>query len=119
MSWLPNYKELERAVGGHNWLDMMIVYFDDYAYEQREFTRRLNVLIGEMNEACIDRMAFVQELRSVAGESVPAKTVVSLEEMMNKEGSIECQLADLVNEGRELVHEIEFFVGKLMRNARS
>ncbi|GJR63058.1 hypothetical protein Tco_1505220 [Tanacetum coccineum] len=54
-----------------------------------EFTRRLNGLIGEMNEACVDRMAFVQELQSVAGESMPAKTAVFLEEMMNKEGSRE------------------------------
>nr|GEU90481.1 zf-BED domain-containing protein [Tanacetum cinerariifolium] len=85
----------------------------------REFTRRLNGLIGEMNEACADRIAFVQELWSVPGESVPAKTAVFLEEMMNKEGGRECQLADLVNEGREMVREIKFFMGKLMRNARS
>ncbi|GJV97350.1 hypothetical protein Tco_1548927 [Tanacetum coccineum] len=83
MSWLPKCEELERAVGGHNWLDMMI------------------------------------ELQSVAGESMPAKTAVFLEEMMNKEGSRECQLADLVNEGREMFCEIEFFVGKLMRDARN
>ncbi|GJY88079.1 hypothetical protein Tco_0502707 [Tanacetum coccineum] len=84
----------------------------------REFTRRLNGLIGEMDEACADRIAFVRELLSVAGESVPTKTVVFLEEMMNKEGSREWQLADLVREGRERVREIEFFVGKLMRDAR-
>ncbi|GKB38866.1 hypothetical protein Tco_0883808 [Tanacetum coccineum] len=97
---------------------MMIVNFDEYTYEQREFNRRLNGLIGEMNEACAGRIAFVRELRSVAGESVPAKTTVFLEEMMNKEGSIEWQLADLVREGRERVHEIELFMGKLMRDAR-
>nr|GEW97759.1 hypothetical protein [Tanacetum cinerariifolium] len=113
MAWLPKCEELERVIGERNWLDMMIVYFDEYAYEQREFTRRLNGLIGEMNEACADRIAFVQELRSVAGEFVPAKTAVFLEEMMNKEGSRECQLADLVNEGREMVREIEFFIDAL------
>ncbi|GKA47730.1 hypothetical protein Tco_0740613 [Tanacetum coccineum] len=90
MTWLPKCKELERAVGGRNWLDMMIVYFDEYAYEQREFTRRLNGLIGEMNEACADKMAFVQELQSVAVESVPAKTAVFLEQMMNKEALLIC-----------------------------
>nr|GEU97983.1 hypothetical protein [Tanacetum cinerariifolium] len=71
---------------------------------QREFTRRLNGLIGEMNEACADRMAFVQELQSVVGESVPAKTVVFLEQMVNKEGSRECQLADLVTEANYKVY---------------
>ncbi|GJZ17371.1 hypothetical protein Tco_0553494 [Tanacetum coccineum] len=95
MAWLPKCEELERVVGGRNWLDMMIVYFDEYA------------------------MAFVQELQSVAGESVPAKTAVFLKQMMNKEGSRECQLADLVTEAREMVREIELFVGKLMRDARS
>ncbi|GJT04798.1 hypothetical protein Tco_0839260 [Tanacetum coccineum] len=97
---------------------MMIFYFDEYAYEQRKFTRRLNGLIGEMNEACADRIAFVRELCSVAGESVPTKTAVFLEEMMNKESSREWQLANLVREGRERVREIEFFMGKLMRDAR-
>ncbi|GJV59840.1 hypothetical protein Tco_1465940 [Tanacetum coccineum] len=82
MAWLPKYEELERAVGGRNWLDMMI------------------------------------ELQSVADESVPAKTAVFLEEMMNKESSREWQLADLVREGRERVREIKFFVGKLMYDAR-
>nr|GEV40139.1 hypothetical protein [Tanacetum cinerariifolium] len=54
----------------------------------------------------------------MVGESVPAKSAVFLEEMMNKEGSRECQVADLVNEGREMVRENEFYVGKLMRDAR-
>ncbi|GJR68310.1 hypothetical protein Tco_0014375 [Tanacetum coccineum] len=81
MAWLPKCEELERAVAG--------------IYSSTEWVD------GEMNEACADRIAFVQELRSVSGESVPAKTAVFLEEMMNKEGSREWQLADLVKEGRE------------------
>nr|GEV29776.1 hypothetical protein [Tanacetum cinerariifolium] len=95
MEWLPKCKDLERAVDRRNWLDMMIVYFDEYAYEQREFVRRVNRLICEMNEACAYRMDFVRELRSVTGKSVPAKTGVFLEEMMNKEGNREWQLDDL------------------------
>nr|GEW64822.1 hypothetical protein [Tanacetum cinerariifolium] len=58
-----------------------------------------------------DRIAFVQELQSVVGESVPAKTVVFFKEMMNKEGSRECQLADLVNE--EFVPGKIGFIGEL------
>ncbi|GKB17405.1 hypothetical protein Tco_0851328 [Tanacetum coccineum] len=96
----------------------MIVYFDEYAYEQREFALRVNRLNGEMNEACTDRMDFVLEIRSVAGETVPAKTAMFLEEMMNKEGSREWQLVDLEMEAKERVREIEFFVGKLMRDTR-
>ncbi|GKB17595.1 hypothetical protein Tco_0851518 [Tanacetum coccineum] len=118
MEWLPKCKELEKVVGGRNWLDMMVVYFDEYAYEQREFACRVNRLIGEMNEACADRMAFVRELRSVAGETIPAKTAAFFKEMLNKEGTIEWQLADVQREAKERVHKIEFFVGKLMRDAR-
>ncbi|GJU21624.1 hypothetical protein Tco_1154966 [Tanacetum coccineum] len=119
MEWLPKCKELEKAVSGRNWLDMMVVYFDEYAYEQREFACRVNRLIGEMNEACADRMAFVRELRSVAGETIPAKTAAFFKEMLNKEGTIEWQLADVQREAKERVHKIEFFVGKLMRDARA
>ncbi|GJU19740.1 hypothetical protein Tco_1153082 [Tanacetum coccineum] len=117
MTWLPKCKELERAVGGRNWLDMMIVYFDEYAYEQREFTRRLNGLIGEMNEACADRMAFVQELWSVAGESVHAKTV---REIVDKEGlawqiNALCDTLTTVIDGRwAFIEELEMLAYKFV-----
>ncbi|GKA42126.1 hypothetical protein Tco_0734786 [Tanacetum coccineum] len=83
MESLPMCKKLERAVGKHNWLDMMIVYFDDYASGQRDFARRLNWLVGEMNE-----------------------------------GSREWELRNLEKEAKETIREIEFFVGKLMRDVR-
>ncbi|GKD71112.1 hypothetical protein Tco_1325202, partial [Tanacetum coccineum] len=118
MEWLPKCEELEKVVGGHNWLDMMIVYFDEYTYEQREFACRVNRLIGEMNEACANRIAFVWELQSVTGETVPAKTAAFLEVMMNKEGTIVWQLAYVQREAKERVCEFEFFVGKLMHDAR-
>ncbi|GJR26838.1 hypothetical protein Tco_1103070 [Tanacetum coccineum] len=63
----------------------MIVYFDGYASEQRDFALRVNRLV---------------------------------EEMMDKEGSKELQLRDLEKEAKERVREIEFFVGKLMRDVR-
>ncbi|GJZ40718.1 hypothetical protein Tco_0587604 [Tanacetum coccineum] len=79
MEWLPKCEELERA----------------------KFDLRVNGLIGEMNEACANRMAFVRKLWSVPSESVPTKTAMFFEEMMNKEGSREWLLADLVREGKE------------------
>ncbi|GKD30080.1 hypothetical protein Tco_1240858 [Tanacetum coccineum] len=105
-------EKLERAVGERNWLDIMIVYFDDYASGQRDFARRLNWLVGEMNEVCEGRVTFVQELQNVAGETMPVKVVVFLEEMMNKEGSREYELHNLEKEAKETICEIEFFVGK-------
>ncbi|GKE86555.1 hypothetical protein Tco_1560297, partial [Tanacetum coccineum] len=76
-------------------------------------------LVGEMNEACQDRIAFLRELESVAGVTVTAKTAVFLKEMMDKEGSREWQLRDLVKEAKEMALEIELFVQKLMRDASS
>ncbi|GJY51123.1 hypothetical protein Tco_0441970 [Tanacetum coccineum] len=115
MAWLPKCEELERVVCGRNWLDMMTVYFDKYAYEHREVARRVNGLIGEMNEACVDRIAFVRELQSVAGESVPATTTVFLEEMMNKEGSRELarQINALCDTLTNVIDGIWSFVGEL------
>ncbi|GJV59853.1 retrovirus-related pol polyprotein from transposon TNT 1-94 [Tanacetum coccineum] len=86
MEWLPMCEELEKAIGGRNWLDMMIVYYRKFADEHSNSALRVNRLVGEMNEACLDRIYFVRELRSVLGDTVPAKTVVFLEEMMDKEG---------------------------------
>ncbi|GJU62463.1 hypothetical protein Tco_1244298 [Tanacetum coccineum] len=83
-------EELERAVGESNWLN------------------------GDMIVACEDSVAFVGELQSVVGETVSAKTAVFLEEMMNKEGSMEWQLRGLEKEVREMVFEIDSFLLKLM-----
>nr|GEY22954.1 hypothetical protein [Tanacetum cinerariifolium] len=73
----------------------------NYANEHQDFALRLNTLVGQMNEACSDRIAFVQELRSAAGDTMPAKTVLFLERMMDKEGNKECQLRDLEKEARD------------------
>ncbi|GJV04345.1 copia protein [Tanacetum coccineum] len=89
MEWLPMCEKLKKAVGGRNWLDMMIVYCREFADEHQDFSLQVKRLIGDLREACEDRIAFVRELWSVAGETVPAKIAVFLEEMMNKEGSRE------------------------------
>ncbi|GJX41523.1 hypothetical protein Tco_0256513 [Tanacetum coccineum] len=85
----------------------------------REFAIRMNRLVGEMNEACQDRVAFVRELESVAGVTVTAKTAVFFKKMMDKEGSREWQLRDLGKEAKERAREIELFVQKLMRDSSS
>ncbi|GJY36479.1 hypothetical protein Tco_0421857 [Tanacetum coccineum] len=111
MAWLPNCEELERVVGGRNWLDMMIVYFDEYVYEHQEFTHRLNGLIGEINEAwqigwilfknfgvwrinalcdtlttVIDeRWAFIGELEMLAYTFVPGKMAEFMKEIQDKD----------------------------------
>ncbi|GJZ95869.1 hypothetical protein Tco_0668203 [Tanacetum coccineum] len=103
-------KKLEMVVGARNWLDMMVLYCRKFADEHRDVAIRLNRLVGEMNEACQDRIAFVREIKSVAGVTVTVKTAMFLKEMMNKEGSKEWQLRDLEKEARERALEIELFV---------
>nr|GEW99752.1 hypothetical protein [Tanacetum cinerariifolium] len=114
MEWLPTCEKLEKAVGGRYWLDMMIVYCQKLAGDHQDFANRVSRLIGVMNEACSDRMAFVRGLHCVPGEIVSAKTIVFLEEMMNKEGNKEWQLRGLEKEAIEMVFEIESFFLKLM-----
>ncbi|GJS88034.1 hypothetical protein Tco_0770670 [Tanacetum coccineum] len=92
----------------------MIVYFQKVADEHRDFALRVNRLIGEMNEACSDREAFVWELQNVTGETVQAMTVGFLEKMMDKEGNMEWKLRSLEKEAREMAFEIESFLFKLM-----
>nr|GEU92948.1 hypothetical protein [Tanacetum cinerariifolium] len=114
MEWLPTCEKLEKVVGGSYWLDMMIVYCQKLAGDHQDFADRVSRLIGVMNEACSDRMAFVCGLHSVPGEIVSAKTVVYLEEMMNKEGNKEWQLRGLEKEAIEMAFEIESLFLKLM-----
>nr|GEU31553.1 hypothetical protein [Tanacetum cinerariifolium] len=106
MEWLPMCEELEKVVGACNWVDMMIVYFQKVANEHRDFALRVNWLIGEMNDACSDREAFVRELWNVTGETVPTMNVGFLKKMMDKEGHMEWQLLDLEKEAREMAFEI-------------
>ncbi|GJU92566.1 hypothetical protein Tco_1317322 [Tanacetum coccineum] len=114
MEWLPMCAKLEEAVGVRNWLDIVFLYCQKFLAEHRDFSIKVNRLVGQMNEACQDRIAFVQELESVAGVAVIAKTVVFLTEMMDKEGFRELQLRDLEKEARERALEIKMFVQKLM-----
>ncbi|GJU55422.1 hypothetical protein Tco_1229136 [Tanacetum coccineum] len=67
-------------------------------------------LVGQMNEACQDRISFVRELKSVAGVANMTNTVVFLTEMMNKKGFREWQLRDLEKKARERTLEIEMIV---------
>ncbi|GJW32616.1 hypothetical protein Tco_0052648 [Tanacetum coccineum] len=107
-------EQLEKAVGGRRWKDMMIVYLHDFEEEQRDFARRVNSLIADTHEACLDRMYFVQELQSVVSEVVPAMSAVFLEKVMEKQERMESQLVGLQEEANKMVHESNAFLFKLM-----
>nr|GEU75388.1 hypothetical protein [Tanacetum cinerariifolium] len=103
-----------KSIAGHGSFSVALS-----ADEHQDFALRVKRLIGDMREACEDRAALIRELRSVAGETVPAKTCVFLEDTMNKQGRWEWQLIDLEKEAREMAFEIESFLLKLMNEESS
>nr|GEY68049.1 hypothetical protein [Tanacetum cinerariifolium] len=84
MEWLPMCAKLEMAVSARNWLDMLVLCCQKFVSEHREFAIRMNRLVGEMNEACQDRIPSVRELESMVGVTVTMNTIVFLKEMMDK-----------------------------------
>ncbi|GJS37337.1 hypothetical protein Tco_1159484 [Tanacetum coccineum] len=123
MEWLLMCEDLEKVLGGRNWLDMMIVYCQKFADEHRDFSLRVNRLVGEMNEACSDRIAFVREFRSVSGtllKTLGSRVPKKMDEFMG-----EVQAKDIPNLmklqilGREFelrAREKDLFIEKLKGN---
>ncbi|GKB10473.1 hypothetical protein Tco_0844396 [Tanacetum coccineum] len=91
--------ELEKAVDGCNWLDMMIVYCRKLADEHRDFSLRVNRdiakdlrLAREINALCnrltivIDeRHNFIDELNTLVVRGVPGKMVEFIGEVQGKD----------------------------------
>ncbi|GKE16215.1 hypothetical protein Tco_1423792, partial [Tanacetum coccineum] len=65
MDWLPKCGKLQEDVGTSDWLDMFIFYCRRSAAYDREFSRRINMLRGELNVVCDERVYFVEELETV------------------------------------------------------
>nr|GEW02736.1 hypothetical protein [Tanacetum cinerariifolium] len=93
---------------------MTIVYVREFEDEQRDFALRVNRVIGDTHEACLNRMYFVQELQSVMGMAMPAKTAVFLEKMMEKQEGMESHQFDSDKEANKMAHETNAFLFKLM-----
>nr|GEW18536.1 hypothetical protein [Tanacetum cinerariifolium] len=58
---------INERVGAWEWVDMMVFYYQNSAGEDREFFRRINVLLRGMVVAYDDRVYFIWELESVSG----------------------------------------------------
>ncbi|GKC46842.1 hypothetical protein Tco_1064564 [Tanacetum coccineum] len=116
MEWLPKYAELEMAVGLQKWLDMMVLYCRRSADEDREFTRQMNRLRGEMICVCEERVAFVQDLESLSGVIARAKMADFLNEAMIKDNRRIIQLHNLEREAEERAVEKDRFVHKLFHD---
>nr|GEX97399.1 hypothetical protein [Tanacetum cinerariifolium] len=57
---------------------------------------------------------FLEKMINKEGGTVPAKTTLFLEKMINKEGNREWQLCALEKEAREMAFEIKSFLLKMM-----
>ncbi|GJY14887.1 hypothetical protein Tco_0385309 [Tanacetum coccineum] len=107
--------DTEIAVASLGWLDMIVLYCQKSAAEDREVALCFNRLREDSIVAFENRMAFVHKLENVTGVSVVSKTIVFLKEMMEKEDSRD-HLENLENEAKQRALEMESFVQKLMRD---
>ncbi|GJT27946.1 3-oxo-delta(4,5)-steroid 5-beta-reductase-like protein [Tanacetum coccineum] len=85
MAWLPKCAALQERVGGWEWVDMMVLYCQSSATDDREFERRAGVLLREMEDAYDERMDFIRELEVVPGVIVVVKTTEFLKETLWKD----------------------------------
>ncbi|GKE28258.1 hypothetical protein Tco_1443642, partial [Tanacetum coccineum] len=84
MTVLVGVRALRDAVGGWDWVAMMVLYCQSSAVEDRDFTRRMNELLQEMVSAYDDKVDFIRELEAVLGVDTTAKTAEFLNENLWK-----------------------------------
>ncbi|GJV28671.1 hypothetical protein Tco_1385119 [Tanacetum coccineum] len=74
MTSLPKCGALWDAVGGWEWVDMMILFFKRSATEDREFARRISDLLPEIVVAYDDKVDFIWKLEAMPGIDATIKT---------------------------------------------
>ncbi|GKB03351.1 hypothetical protein Tco_0831440 [Tanacetum coccineum] len=76
--------ELER-VGGREWVDMMVLYCQRSAADDRQFANRISALLQEMIATYDDKMDFIRELEAVPGVNLAVKTTEFFNETLWKD----------------------------------
>nr|GFA51865.1 hypothetical protein [Tanacetum cinerariifolium] len=74
MTSLPKCGALRDAVGGWDWVDMMVLFCKRSAAEDAKFLRRISELRQEMVMAYDDKVDFIRELEAVPNIDVAVKT---------------------------------------------
>ncbi|GKB71934.1 hypothetical protein Tco_0933346 [Tanacetum coccineum] len=85
MAWLPKISELQEDVGSSDWTNIFVFYYRRSAVEDREFSRRVNALRGELAAVCEERVYFVEEVASVKTVIAPVKMAEFLNGIQVKE----------------------------------
>ncbi|GJV72871.1 hypothetical protein Tco_1492866 [Tanacetum coccineum] len=85
MTSLVKCAALQERVGWWEWADIMVLYCKNAAEEDREFARRMGVLLQEMVAAYDDRVDFIRELEAVPGIAASVKTAEFLNDALWKD----------------------------------
>nr|GFB33976.1 hypothetical protein [Tanacetum cinerariifolium] len=82
MMSLTKCMALKEHVGDWEWADMMALYCQNVVEEDREFARRVGVLLEEMEAAYKEMVDFIKELKAVAGVDTAVKTAKFLNDVL-------------------------------------
>ncbi|GJZ21117.1 hypothetical protein Tco_0558156 [Tanacetum coccineum] len=74
MVWLPKCTVLHERVGGWEWVNMMVLYCQWSAAEDRKFASQISALLREMIAAYDDKLDFIRELKVLPGVIAAVKT---------------------------------------------
>ncbi|GJV08699.1 hypothetical protein Tco_1346355 [Tanacetum coccineum] len=85
MTSLPKCGALRDAVGGWEWVDIMVLFCKRSAAEDRKFFRRISELLQEMVVAYDDKVDFIRELEAMPSIDAVVKTAEFLNENLRKD----------------------------------
>nr|GEW14755.1 hypothetical protein [Tanacetum cinerariifolium] len=127
MAWLPKCTALHERVGGWEWVNMMVLYCQRSAGADREFARRISVLLREMVDAYDERMDFIRELKAVPSVNLAVKTTEFFNETLWKDdrraisedlrlareiNALCARLTAVIDERENFVDELDVLVGR-------
>nr|GEY68196.1 hypothetical protein [Tanacetum cinerariifolium] len=106
---------LQERVGGWEWVDMMVLYCQNAAADDREFTRRINAILQEMVVAYDERVDFIRELELRSHVHLYCRC--SIDEDLRLAGKINAfyaRLTDVIDERENFVDELNVLVGRFV-----
>ncbi|GKE42367.1 hypothetical protein Tco_1469651 [Tanacetum coccineum] len=113
MTSMPKCRALRDAVGGWDWVQMMSLYCQSSAADERNFAGRLIDLLQEMINAYDEKVEFIWELEAVSGIAAAVKTVEFLNENLWKDDKRIRKLRNMNIDAGMKADEMENFVHKL------
>ncbi|GKC69866.1 hypothetical protein Tco_1115749 [Tanacetum coccineum] len=113
MTSVPKCGVLRDVIGGWDWPRMMVLYCQNSVEDDRNFARRLNNLLQEMETAHDEKLDFIRELDSVPGVDAAVKTAKFLNEYLWKDDKWMRKLRNMEMDANLLAFENDCFIEKL------